>query len=139
VMHKVGDLVAVVRYAHVVNVYEESLDVKDADDDAEFSVRGKKLIDSLQSADYFLTTEKVTKTVLAEKISMSFNTPMTVCFDKQNGEERVLRGRLKSSEPLMGRSYMEDLDIKKGKHNLRLVDNRTLKWAVVGGTKYEVK
>jgi hypothetical protein len=147
VMHKVGDLVAVVRYCRVDNHGFISgnagknpyLEVTDVDDGTMFSVKGQILIDKLRSADSYNEVKKIPRTKLAEKVSTAFNTPLTVCFDKKDGSERVLRGRLASAEPLMGRSHMEDLDIEKGKHNLRLVDHRTLKWAVIGGTKYEVK
>jgi len=112
--------------------------VTDIDKGNDFRIIGNELITQLLSADEFHTEEKVPLTRLAEILSTSFSTPFTVCFDKQDGEERILRGRLLSPEPLLGRSHVEDLDIKD-KHKLRLVDHRNLKWIVVNGVKYTRK
>jgi hypothetical protein len=102
-----------------------------------FQVRGKELIESALSADQFSAEEKVSKTKAAEILSTAYNRPFTVCFDKQDGEERVLRGRLVEPEPLLGRSHVEDLDITEG-HRLRLVDHRTIRWIIVNCVKYTV-
>lgn len=136
--HSKGDLVAIVRYAHVTNVAQNGdVEVKDVDDKSEFSIRGKPIVESLKSAALTEKEEKVTLTEAATLVSTSFNTPMTVCFDKQEGGERVLVGRLMSTEPLLGRSYFEDLEILDG-HRLRQVDHRTIKWAILNKTKYVV-
>lgn len=103
-----------------------------------FGVNGDKLIVAALSADQYHEEQKVTKTAAAELLVSSFNRPFTVCFTKQEGEERTLRGRLVQPEPLLGRSHVEDLDITEG-HKLRLVDHRTIKWLVLEGVKYTVK
>jgi hypothetical protein len=80
----------------------------------------------------------VTMTRAAEILITSFNRPLTVRFVKKQGGERVLRGRLLRPEPLLGRSYVEDLDAK-GDSRIRLVDHRTIKCLIVDGVKYTVK
>lgn len=106
-----------------------------------FDVTGVPLIAGGMSADYWAVEELVTMTRLAEQLVRSTNRPLTVVFVKANGEPRTLRGRLVSAEPLLGRSYCEDLDIahddKKGR--LRLVDHRTLRSLIVGGARYHTK
>ena len=136
--HKPGDLIAIVRYAHVTGVAQNGdVTVKDVDDKSEFSIRGTPIVDSLKSAVIAEKNENVTLTEAATLVSTSFNTPMTVCFEKQEGGERVLVGRLLSTEPLLGRSYFDDLEIADG-HRLRQVDHRTIKWAIVNRVKYTV-
>lgn len=99
----------------------------------DFSITGE-LVDQVYSADFFDKTETKSLTELAQLLSTSFNIPFTVSFEKQDGKERILRGRLKSPEPLLGRSYVEDLDKKENR--IRLVDHRHLNWMIVNGVKY---
>lgn len=135
---KVGDLMAFTYWARVERVYEDELYVTDVDNGNTFSVKGRVLIDVSKSADFFEKEEKVTRTKLAEMLIEAKNVPFTVCFNKQDGEERILRGRLLFHEALLGRSSVEDLDIKTGSR-LRLVDHRTLKWLILNEVKYSVK
>ncbi len=136
--HKAGDVVAIVRYAKVNSAKADLVELQDVDDKSKFTIRGKELLDTLRSASNFEKTEKITLTKAAEIVSSSFNTPMTVCFTKQDGSERVMVCRLLSTEPLLGRSHVDDLEIQES-HRLRQVDHRTIKWAVVNGVKYVVK
>lgn len=132
------DLMAFIYFAKIKkNVNGIHLSVQDIDNNSNFSVNGSELIESALSADYFAEEEKVTKTHLAEILINSSNRPFTVCFDKADGTERTLRGRLIAPEPLLGRSTVEDLDVETG-NRMRLVDHRTLKWMVVDGVKYIV-
>jgi hypothetical protein len=136
--HAVGDLVAVVRYARITSISNGSVSVADTDNGDEFRIVGSGLIDKLRSAAIFTKTEKVPLTQAASLVSSSFNTPATVCFLKKDDSERILVGRLSSSEPLLGRSYYEDLECGDT-NKLRLVDHRTIQWVIVGGIKYVVK
>jgi len=138
---KAGDLMAFVYYGKVEKAGEGGLSVriKSLDEaEGEFSIAGKALIASSFSADQFLEEEKVSKTRAAESLVTSFNRPLTVCFVRQAGGTRVLRGRLLQPEPLLGRSYVEDLDVS-GKERIRLVDHRTIRYLIVEGVKYVVK
>ncbi len=136
---KVNDLMAFTYWAKVKRlVGSHNLDVVNVDNGDPFSVNGASLIDAATSADYFEFEEKITRTEMAEKLIGAKNIPFTVCFDKQDGDERVLRGRLISHEALLGRSSVEDLDLE-GKNRLRLVDHRTLKWLILNKIKYKVK
>jgi len=136
---QVNDLLAITHYTKVerVSYNYDILTVRDVDEGKMFEIRGTDLIKSCLSADRFVETKQVKKTELAQKLSTSFNVPFTVCFTKKGGEERVLRGRLVNPEPLMGRSYCEDLN--ESDDRLRLVDHRNLKWLIVEGTKWELK
>jgi hypothetical protein len=139
-MHKVGDLVAVVRFCKVSTVSPkgDGVTVKDIDDGLEFDINGQDMLKSLKSASEFSKQEKKSLTELATIVSQAFNKPITVCFDKADGSERTMIGRITSAEPLLGRSYMEDSEITTG-HRLRQVDHRTVKWAIVDGVKYSLK
>lgn len=100
-----------------------------------FGIHGQQLIDLCLSADRYHTEEKVNKTKAAEILVSSYNTPFTVVFDKDDGTERKLRGRLIHPEPLLGRSMVHDFDAD----GPRLVDHRTIKSLTVNGVKYTVK
>ena len=114
--------------------------VEDVDHGNKFNVTGTNLIDAAYSADKYDTTKSVTKTEAAEILVGSKNVPFTVVFTKDNGEERTLRGRLIKPEPLLGRSYVEDLDLgSDDKNRRRQVDHRTISEIIVDGTKYVVK
>lgn len=136
---KQDDLMAFVYYVKVKSANPNELIVADLDNEnSELSIRGKELIERSFSADQYETEEKVTKTACAEKLVHSLNKPLTVCFDKADGVERILRGRMIKPEPLLGRSMCEDLDVQD-KHRQRLVDHRTIKWLIVDGIKFIVK
>lgn len=136
-----GHIMAFVYWGRIKNHNRDksNLQVEDLYNKQRFDVTGESLINSSLSADQYKNTEKVTKTKAAEILSSSFHIPLTVCFDKQDGKERVIRGRLLSTEPLLGRSYVEDLDLEgDSKKRLRLVDHRTIKWLIVQNVKYIV-
>lgn len=138
---KSGDIMACIAYVKVKAVQQKGdvLVVNDLTNGvSEFNINGRDLVEACLSADQFSETQKVTMTAAAEILVTSHNTPFTVCFEKQDGTERVLRGRLISHEALLGRSKVEDLDTTDA-HRMRLVDHRTIKWLVVNGVKYVVK
>jgi hypothetical protein len=138
---EVGDIMSITHYVKVNstsinggdtdNIVVESLD----DGMGEFQVNGPPLIRKMKTADRYNSQEAVTQTALAELLLDSKNAPFTVVFEKKDGSLRTLRGRFLASEPLMGRSKVEDLDIK-GDQRIRLVDHRTLKSIIVNGVKY---
>lgn len=145
---KVGDLMAIIHYVKVKEIngrFASEMKVTPVDKlDEIIVVSGRSLITNALSADFFAEEIRTTMTDVAEKLTTSFNRPLTVCFTKQpakgqeTGEDRVLRGRFLSHEALLGRSYVEDLDKPDG-DRIRLVDHRTLKWLIVDGVKYTVK
>lgn len=144
---KKGDLLAITHYVKAVDVVKankfnpnDKVSVKDIDTGMDFDVIGAPLINRLASADEVNSTKKITKTAIAEKLTESYNKPISVCFTKVDGSERVMRGRYVSHEVLMGRSQIEDLDLDGDiTKRLRQVDHRTIKWLIVDGVKYEVK
>ena len=138
---KKGDLMAFTYWGRIKSIQAggTSVDVEGLDDQKQFAVHGAELICNSFSADQFHEEEKVTKTRAAELLTTSHNRPLTVKFTKQGGEERVLRGRLLSAEPLLGRSYVEDLDINgPSEKRIRLVDHREIHFIIVDGVKYTV-
>lgn len=136
---KVGELLAVTFWTKVDRVEgAEKLLVEDLERGNKFHIQGKDLIDSTLSADEFSKTEKITKMKAAELLTTLWGKPTTVKYVKENGEERILRGKLLNTEPLLGRSYFSDLDIPLGEHRTRLVDHRTLIYIIVENTKYIV-
>lgn len=139
---KKGDLMAFTYWCRVQDVRRggDELIVADLDNnETEIRIEGKELIVRSFSADQYAEEEKVTKTQAAELLVSSPNRPLTVSFVKQDGNERVLKGRLVKPEPLLGRSMVEDLESKDAKNRLRQVDHRTINWLIVDGVKYVVK
>jgi hypothetical protein len=137
-----GDLMAFTYYGFVTNQRRRiggktEVEVEGVDGH-KFVVEGDKLIEKAASANQFSQTKAVTKTEAAELLISAHNMPFTVCFKKSKGEQRVLRGKLIRHEPLMGRSYVEDMEIKSGSP-LRQVDHRNIIYLIVGGVKYTVK
>lgn len=145
---KVDHLMAIIHYVKVKEIsgrFATEMKVVPVDDQSNtITVSGRSLITDAFSADYFAEEIKTTMTDVAEKLTTSYNRPLTVCFTKQPGKdetsggERILRGRFLSHEALLGRSYVEDMDKPVG-DRIRLVDHRTLKWLIVDGVKYTVK
>ena len=136
---KVDDIMSFVYYTKVKSVNGDTVIVCDLDDDnKEISISGKELLEKSFSADQFEKEENVSKTRAAEILVHSANKPLTVNFLKSDGEERTLRGRLVKPEPLLGRSMVEDLDLKSD-HRLRQVDHRTIRYLIVDGIRYNVK
>lgn len=141
-MINTGDLMAFINYVKVKtkrNSDGTELIVEDLDNqNKEIRVTGRELIEKSMSADQFGETKKVTKTEAAEILIAAHNRPLTVCFLKADGSERVLRGRLIKHEALMGRSMCEDLDTTDA-HRTRLVDHRTIVFVIVDNVKNVVK
>jgi hypothetical protein len=139
---KAGDLMAIVQYVQVTQVRNngETLFVNDLNSSLkDIRIQGAELVQECLSADQYAEEKKVTMTNLAEVLISSFNRPLTVCFIKTDNTERVLKGRFIATEPLMGRSHVEDLEIDRTQHRLRLVDHRTVQWLIVDGVKYSLK
>jgi len=133
-----GEVVSITRYCKIKDVLTDTrIGVVDVKDNTEFYINGQDLLDDLKSADAFSKTEKLTKTQMAEKLVSAKNDPFTVVFLKSDKTQRKLRGRLLSSEPLLGRSYVEDFDIA-GENKTRLVDHRTIQSLIIGNIKYEL-
>lgn len=137
---KVGDVMAITHYVKVRGMTDDVLDVKDLDNSVDHMyVRGSPLIDRMTSADRYTKEVKVTKTEAAEKLVHSYGKPICVAFTKANGAKRVLRGRLQRPEPLLGRSYVEDLDLDPKEHRQRLVDHRTILFLIVDDVRFNVE
>jgi hypothetical protein len=138
----VDDLMAFVNYVKVNQVLAngEELIVTDLDHNTrKIKIAGKDLVENSLSADQFTETVKVTKTEAAEILISLHNRPFTVSFDKADGKERKLRGRLIKHEALLGRSMVEDLDEPADKNRVRQVDHRTINFIICEGVKYLVK
>ena len=136
---KPGHIMAFTYWAKVKSAVGEHLVVEGLDPGVtEFHVQGAPLIEQSASADQVHETVKASMTEVAEKLINSPRRPLTVCFDKLDGTERVMRCHLIDHEALLGRSRVEDLDIPLTENRLRLVDHRTVKFLIVDGIKYEV-
>lgn len=139
---KVGDVMSFTYYVKVTDVRNngEELMVEDLDHGlSKMRVQGRELVVGSSSADQFLEEEKVSQTKAAEMLISSIRRPLTVCFEKKDGTERMMRCRFVAQEPVMGRSMVEDLDKMDVKDRLRQVDHRTIKFLIVDGVKYSVK
>ena len=135
-----GDLMAFTYYVTIdqVNPVANFLRVKDIDNGGIIDIRGKELIENSYSANQFTEEVYVSKTKAAEILVSSHNRPFTVSFQKTDGSERVLRGRLIRPEPLLGRSVVEDLETKDS-NRIRQIDHRTINFIIIECVKYIVK
>jgi hypothetical protein len=137
---KSNDLIAVIYYLKVnkTNSLLSEIIAEDVDStNNKMKIAGKEVLENAFSADQFEREEKVNKTTAAEILINSCNRPFTVSFTKEDGNDRILRGRLIRPEPLLGRSMVEDLDAPIGKR-IRQVDHRTLNYIIVNNCKYSV-
>lgn len=145
-----NDIVKVTSYAKVVDRkvhprFGEYAECMDLDSGNTFNLIGNDVIKSVDSADEHKTTLLMSRTEVFEQLTKVGDKVFTVCFDKKDGSERVLRGRMVKEETGMGRSEVIDFDLPKGvdrggrDNRTRQVDHRTLKWLRVGGITYKVK
>jgi len=136
---RAGEVISYTDYLTVVSVNsrESSVDVTNIKGQ-KFTIRGKDLIEGMNSANQFAVTTKVSRTEMANILTNVGDKVFTVVFNKVNGEERILVGHLLETENQMGRSNVRDLMITK-RHAIRQVDHRTLKSLIVGNTKYVIK
>lgn len=139
-----GDVMAFVYYATVKRSDNRgiNLTVTDLDRGNDFTVNGHELVAAAFSADQYVEEKKITQSDLIDILMQSYHVPFTVCFDKDDGKERTLRGRLIRPDHRRGRSHVEDLDIKdsdKRGGRDRQVNHRGLKWMIVQGVKYTAK
>jgi len=136
---KVGEILSTTMYMEVLSKSRTGITVKD-NQNRTFEINGVDLINStLQSSSQFdAKILKVTKTELAQRLTEIGDSVFTVHFIKQTGEPRTLIGYKLSSENLMGRINVIDLEIKTG-HPIRQVDLREVKWLIYQGVKYVVK
>jgi len=110
----------------------------DLEDGTTFWLEGEELIGTCMSADTYLNEVNASLTEVVEKLMKAETKPFSVGFVKKNGVERVLRGRMITPDGALGRSTVIDFDVVGGSP-LRQVDHRTIKWLVMGNTKYIVK
>ena len=138
---KVGDLMSFTYWARVTSVkgFGQRLGVVNIDNDEEFVVQGKELIEVAKSADQHSESKMVTKTQIVDILANAKDVPLTVTFRKQSGAFRTLRGRLIGVDKKnLGYIDVEDLDKDAG-DRFRLVDCRTIKSLIVNGVRYTVK
>ena len=145
---KVGGVLSKLIYAKVEAIEKKftgshpfsilSVRCTDLEDGTTFWLEGEELIGTCMSADTYLNEVNVSLTEVVEKLMKAEARPFSVGFVKKNGEERVLRGRMVTPDGALGRSTVIDFDVMGGSP-LRQVDHRTIKWLVMGNTKYIVK
>lgn len=142
---KEGDIITITHYVKVKSKTEQFLssDIKlqviDLNTGGPINVVGKDLVDKMESADKYEKEEQLTKTELAAKFIKAGRRVFTVVFQKADESIRTLRGRLLRSEPLLGRSYVEDLDLVVGSNRQRLVDHRGILSLIIGNVRYTLK
>ena len=132
-MHKKNNIVSLTKYFVVDSATNSKVSARDMDTNEMVEIKGVQLVESLSSADYFTSTQKQSKTELAEILINAGVRPFTVVFEKQNGEKRIMRARFLSTEPLLGRSIVSDLD-EGGQ--IKQVDHRTIESIIIDKVKY---
>lgn len=126
------EVIAITLYGENLRETSNSYTCKNVHTGEQYHIDGMK--EKTFSSSKFSKTEKVTKTRLAEILVTAGDKPFTVGYFKQNGEYRILIGKLVTPEPLMGRSLVEDFFAEDSR--LRQVDHRTIQSIIIGGTKY---
>ena len=132
-MHKKNNIVSLTKYFVVTDVSYAKVTAKDMDTNELVEIKGTQLVDALSSADFFDSTQKKSKTELAEILINAGVKPFTVVFEKQNGEMRTMRARFLSTEPLLGRSIVSDLD---DGGQIKQVDHRTIESIILDRIKF---
>lgn len=132
-MHKKNNIVSLTKYFVVMDASASKVSARDMDTNEMVEIKGTQLVESLSSADYFTSTQKQSKTELAEILINAGVRPFTVVFEKQNGEKRTMRARFLSTEPLLGRSIVSDLD---NGGQIKQVDHRTIESIIIDKVKY---
>lgn len=141
---KKGDLMAFVYWTKVEDLENQhssqnfTAHVTNLDTGSDFFVRGNRLVELGLSADQFAETVKESKTAVATYFMHLYNTPFTVNFFKDDGTERTLRGRLIKTEPVFGKSLVEDLD-KPASNRLRWVRHENINYVIANGVKRVAK
>lgn len=135
---KTGEVLSSTMYLTVLSKDKDSIKVKDSFG-REFVVKGVDLIEqTMNSASQYSKESTVTRTELANVLIAAGDTVFETKFEKQDGTDRILVGRLVDTENTMGRSNAVDLKIATG-HNQRQIDHRTLEYVILKNTKYTVK
>lgn len=135
---KTGEVLNSTMYLTVQGKTADAIQVKD-NFGREFTVKGPKLIEeAMNSANQYSKEEKVTRTEAAAILTSAGDAAFTVTFDKADGTERTLVGKLVDTENHMGRSNVDDLQVTSGSPR-RQVDHRTIKQITLKGVKYTVK
>lgn len=86
-------------------------------------INRKLIVDTLEAVDINACTRKELKQVAESMLA---------------GTPRVLVGQLVRAEPVMGRSYVKDLEYT-GSYSTRIVDHRTIKRLDLRGNQYILK
>lgn len=134
---KKGEYISTTMYMQVVSKNSNGITVKDSQGQ-QFEIQGVSLIENtMKSSSQFSKTQKVTRTELAEILTNLGDQVFTINFDKQTGENRTMIGYKLSTENLMGRVNVHDLEATG--HAIRQVDLRTTKYLIVNNIKYQVK
>lgn len=160
---KPGDRLSRVSYLEVLEVGPKAIVVKNSNG-LQWTINPSILEAEAVSANQYVETKKVTRTEMAELLENAKDSIFTVTFGKQlsvqkiindlthsdemskqelaktilKEEERILIGRLVSTEVKLGRSIVEDLENTTGS-SLRLVDHRTISELILNNTKYVLK
>ena len=135
-----NEIISLALYAEVLERTNMGIICRDLNSGQEICLSSSNHALHVNSADTFNEIRRITKTEMAELIVDSCCDVFTVTFIKQGGQERVLRGRLISSESLLGRVMVEDLDLLNiGLNSYRQVDLRTIKELIIRGVKYVIK
>jgi len=132
-----GEKLSVTQYLTVDSVSTDSIVATNRDGQV-ITFRGKEMIEAMHSGAQYNETKKVGKHDLATKLQTAGDKVFTVSFNKINGEERILTGHYKSSEPNLGRTNVIDLNVSADDKSkgIRLVDNREINWIVLDCIKY---
>ena len=132
---KPGHMVSMTFYCQVNSIGFNSLETTDLINNRPLRIKGLDLIQSLQSADYFDEVIHASKTSIKDELDKAGSDVFTICFNKKDGSERVMRGKLLDAATDEGFSAAWDLD-KPAEDRWRLINRREINWLILRGKKY---
>ena len=132
-----GEYLSCTEYFKVISKDDNSIKVQNQSGE-ELTITGSSYIESYHSAGQFYSTVKASKHEMISKLHDAKDKIFTVCFEKANGEERILVGHLISVEAHLGRTKVIDVEVPLNdpSKGIRLIDNRTILWIVLDCKKY---
>lgn len=109
------------------------------EDGMEWTIGASIVAGECYAADSWSDEVRVSQTEMARALHDCGDLVFKARFTKADGSERVLVGRMRARDELMGRAQVLDLNVPRGEHAQRQIDYRTLHELVVGGVHYTLR
>lgn len=115
-----------------VNLTKKFVVVQSIQDGTQFKLCGDDTFKYAMSADYVENVKTLSKTDVCSIICSCKEEPLSIHWTKKNGEVKTIRCKIMDVDD-MGYIRVKSLD---NHGEIRKIDTRTIRWAIVDGTKY---